>query len=213
MSDIILIAISLSIDALGVGFVYGIRRIFLPCTPKIIISSISALITLFALMIGSQLSRILPTSIAKIIGVIILLAMGVYLIAQSRKKNIKPDKIIKPKKTLPYKIIIRFLRLTIIYEPQSADINNSKKIEFTEAICIGITLSLDSLINGIGFSILGFNNLFLPLITAFCQYLFLTIGSFCGKKIVIKKPDTSKFITVSGIILVFIALTRLLNFK
>lgn len=212
MLTIILIAISLSIDALGIGITYGMRKISVPFIPKLIISLMSAIITFLSLTVGNQLKRILPEPFTKIIGILILLSMGIYLILQSKKTNFDNKLNIPQKKTSVYQIIIKSLNLTIkiIHEPQIADINNSKTIEFYEAFCIGFALSIDSIGSGIGLSILGFNNLFLPLATAICQYIFFTIGIFSGNKISKITPDNNKFVFISGIILILIALIRIL---
>lgn len=210
MLAIILIAISLSIDALGIGITYGMRKILVPFMPKIIISLMSALITFLSLMLGSQIQKILPPAFANLIGVSILLCMGTYLILQS-KKPIDENIDTIEKKSSVYEIIIKSLNLTIkiIHEPQIADINGSKKIELPEAFCIGLALSIDSIGSGIGLSILGFNNLFLPLATAICQYIFFTFGIFCGSKISKIKLDNNKFVFISGLIIIFIALIRI----
>ena len=212
MFAIILIAISLSIDALGIGITYGIRKIRVPLAPKLIISIMSAIITFLSLTAGSQLKKILPAPFANLIGVSILLAMGIYLICQSKKSSPEKNFDAKEKKSSVYQIIIKSLNLTIkiIHEPQLADLNNSKTIELPEAFCIGLALSIDSIGSGIGLSILGFNNFLLPLATAICQYIFFTAGIFSGKKISKITPDNNKFVLISGIILIFIALIRIL---
>ncbi len=83
MFTIILIAISLSIDAFGIGITYGIRKVIVPIMPKIIVSAISAFITFLSLSMGLQIQKFLPNLAAKIIGTLILFCMGIYLVFQS----------------------------------------------------------------------------------------------------------------------------------
>lgn len=212
MLAVFLIAISLSIDALGIGITYGIRKIIVPIIPKFIISLMSAVITFLSLSMGNQLQKILPDVFTKIIGILILLCMGIYLMHQSFKHNKIENNIQFKKKKSVRKIIIKSLHLTIkiIHEPQLADVNNSKRIELAEAFCIGTALSIDSIGSGIGLSMLGLNNFYLPVAVAVCQYVFLSLGIFSGSRISNINVDNSKFVFISGLILIFIAIVRVL---
>jgi putative Mn2+ efflux pump MntP len=80
-----ILAISLSIDALGAGIVYGMRGIIIPVPSKIIICFFSILYSGFAIYAGSLLSQILPSKIASYIGIGILSFLGLYMIIKVQR--------------------------------------------------------------------------------------------------------------------------------
>jgi putative Mn2+ efflux pump MntP len=86
--SIMILAISLSLDALGVGIVYGFRRVKIPLSSKLIISLFSILYSGLAIIIGKSLSSLIP-QFAKLCGVMILILMGIWIITQSLFNNKK----------------------------------------------------------------------------------------------------------------------------
>ena len=78
--SILLLAISLSIDAFSVGLIYGLRQIKITLPSKILIAVFSVIYTSAALFAGKSLSKVVPFSVSKKIGVSILITMGVWII-------------------------------------------------------------------------------------------------------------------------------------
>lgn len=95
MINYILLAISVSIDSLGIGITYGIRNTKIYFFSKIILFIISVLITSLAVFIGGLICTILPNNFANYIGVFILVFLGIWIIYQSfdkeNKNNIRND--------------------------------------------------------------------------------------------------------------------------
>lgn len=249
MLAVILIAISLSIDAFGIGTTYGMRKVKVKFMPKLIIALISFFITFLALSMGTQLQKILPDIITQIIGVGILFFMGASLILQSFKpednnNNNNQDSNPNPKKqndndsnqdlsskksnkknlARVYNINLKLfnLMIKIIYKPKQKKINSDNQVNqnnliqdqkilsLTESFYMGFALSIDSIGSGIGLSLIGYNNFYLPVATAICQYIFLSLGIFLGDKISNLKIDHRKFIFLSGLILIFFAALRII---
>ena len=93
MINYILLAISVSIDSLGIGLTYGIRNTKIYFLSKIILFIISILITSLAVFIGGLICAILPSNFANYIGIFILVFLGVWIIYQSfdKKDTIRAD--------------------------------------------------------------------------------------------------------------------------
>lgn len=89
MINYILLAISVSIDSLGIGVTYGIRNTKIYFFSKIILFIISILITSLAVSIGGLICTILPSSFANYIGIFILVFLGIWIIYQSFDKDSK----------------------------------------------------------------------------------------------------------------------------
>lgn len=88
------------------------------------------------------------------------------------------------------------------------DFNFSNLIDPKEAIVLGLALSLDSF--GIIYSLIDANCFLFPILISSFQILFLSLGSFCGRKLksISKFPD---FIYgfISGILLILIGLVKI----
>ena len=145
-----LLAISSSIDSLGIGITYSLRHTKLLKKSKIILFLISTFITFLSGIIGNILNNTFSTNICEFIGSALLLCMGIFIIIQSNEQEI------------------------------SFDFDNSNDISPKEAIFLGIALSLDSLCIGIGGSTIGINIYLFSVFVAILQYVFLSIGNYCG---------------------------------
>ena len=123
----LVLALSSSIDSLGIGITYGLRHIKLLKKSKIILFLVSIFITFSAGIIGNILKNTLSANICEFIGSAFLLCMGIFIIIQTNDKEV------------------------------SFDFDNSNDISSKEAIWLGLALSLDSLCIGIGGSTIGIN--------------------------------------------------------
>ncbi len=98
--------------------------------------------------------------------------------------------------------------LEVINNNTLADKDNSKNLSFKESICLGFVLSIDGITAAFSTGLM-FNNYILVLFFSFFITLFMfLIGNILGKKI--KSKGTSNFSWVSGIILLFLALTKII---
>lgn len=212
----IILAISSSIDSLGIGITYGIKNTKISSKAKIILLVISFLVTLIALYFGNIIKNIFNENITKFLGSSILVIMGIFILFQSLKKenvkNNKKDIIYLENETEKiYSFFIRFLGITIkiIKNPINSDLDNSKIIDSKESLFLGLTLSLDSFCIGIGGSIIGIDYKIFPFLIAIFQLSFLSIGNIFGRKLykLSNLPDNIWSI-MSGIILIFIGFTK-----
>ena len=75
----LLLAISSSIDSLGIGITYGLKKIELKKWSKIVLFSISILITFIAFLIGSIFKNLFNEKFFKLIGTLILVVTGLIV--------------------------------------------------------------------------------------------------------------------------------------
>lgn len=205
------LAISSSIDSLGIGITYGIKNTKITIFSKFILFMISLFISYFAIIIGKFINKFFSAQICNLISFLSLLLMGFWIILQSfntSKQNTNTNTKVKI-----YKFFIKSLGITIeiIKNPISSDLDNSKKIEAEESLYLGFALSLDSLCIGIGNSIVGATSLIFPIFVATFQFIFLSIGLILGKTInnVSNIPDNIWSI-ISGLLLIIIAISKLI---
>ena len=205
----VLLATSLSMDALGIGISYGLRSIKVPNLPKIIIGFISLLFTAIAIEIGNIIVLLLPDYLTKLIGAGMLAVLGMIIVIQAVWKNKKViSENTKKDKTWLWNIKSLGITVKITRAPEVLD-KNSNKMSVKESIYMGVALSIDSFGAGISSAVSGMNNLFVPIMVGVCQFVFLSFGIICGQKLTsFKRIDSDIFMVLSGALLIILAFVR-----
>jgi len=205
-----MVALSSSIDAFGIGTSYGIRKIKITGWALIIISAIAFIFSYASILFGNILLNILPVKVAKLIGILILIFMGVWIILQGNKKD---EKVKEYKPKTIFSLLIKSLGITIeiIRTPEKCDMDKSNKIEIMEAFYLGIAMSVDSIGAGIGSAVLGVDNILLPASICLFQLIFLSSGIIFAEKLVkLNINNNNIWIIISGSLLIIIAMIRLI---
>lgn len=176
-----LLAISVSIDSLGIGITYGIKNTRIPCMSKAILILTSLIITNIAICFGETIKYVLSSDIATLIGTVILICMGGYIIYNS---------LSNPEVTY--------------------DFDNSHNIDEKEALFLGVALSLDAFCIGFGGSIMGIGFSLFPLLVATFQIVFLTLGNTLGKRInKLTNLPNNIWSVISGFLLIGIGISKI----
>ncbi len=205
-------AISSSIDSLGIGITYGIKNTKITFSAKLILFIISLCVSTMSISIGNFISSFLPNLVCNIIGFLMLIFMGIFIIFQSFKKTNQTYYNEFNKQGKMYSFFIKPFGITIqiIKNPINSDLDNSKKIDAKEALYLGIALSLDCFCIGLGNAMLGITSFVFPLLVSIFQLVFLSCGLFLGIKLksITNIPDNIWSI-ISGLLLIFIGLSKL----
>lgn len=115
-------ALSATVDSWAVGMTYKAQKIKIPLAAKGMISLVSGMTALIAVLFGRLLSEILPIAAIQASGGTLLAVMGVKALWQIKKEK----------------------------EKTNYDLDLSQKIETWEAVWMGTVLSADSFLVGIG---------------------------------------------------------------
>ena len=182
-----ILAISSSIDSLGIGITYGLKNTIIPFSSKLILFVISLTISFASVLFGDLLSHYFSETFTNIFGSVLLLFIGIFVIFKGIFDNYKVDK-------------------------KYFDFNNSNLIDPKEAFVLGLALSLDSF--GIAFSssLISANSFLFPLLVSVFQFIFLSLGIWIGKNILKfnNLPDLL-YSVISGVLLIVIAFIRFYN--
>ncbi|HDX9589106.1 TPA: sporulation membrane protein YtaF [Bacillus pseudomycoides] len=199
-------AISSSIDNFGVGISYGIRRIRIQLFSNLLIAGICFLFSIVGIVFGRWVSTVLPETFPIIISVVLLALIGLRIILLTVQKK---DQVIKESNKKPKSI------KGILMNPESVDMNEPRYIGWGESILLGIALSANALVNGLGAGLLGLSPLTISLVTAFGSFITIWIGVSIGQKaanVRIGKFTLGQFGTIlSGVIILLIAFTQLFD--
>ncbi len=213
--SILLLAVSLSLDAFVVGLAYGFDKIKIPMISKLIICVFSIIYASLALVLGYSIISILTINIAKYIGIFILVFIGFWLIIKPyiRKNELRQinydGKITNLAciriKTL-FKIVFKSIEITIrvIDHLVEGDINKSGVIELKESFLLGFALSIDSIGVGIGCALSGFYSYLIPFAIGIFQFLFIWISClYSGNRFnKISRNNKKLFSIIPGVLLI-----------
>ena len=202
---ILAFAVSSSIDNLGVGISYGIRKIQIRIGPNILMAVICFLMSMAGISFGLWLSKILPGMLPVIFGAFLLFVIGIRIILLSvpRKKEVSKKESGETKKKASITGILR--------NPEVADVDKSGEIGWGEAILLGVALSANALTNGLGAGLLGLSPLAISITAAIGSFISVWAGVNAGVKLAdvrIGSFTLGQFGTIiSGIIILVIAFT------
>ncbi|UMZ72563.1 sporulation membrane protein YtaF [Natranaerofaba carboxydovora] len=172
--SLIILAFAVSIDGFAAGLAYGIKRIKIPVNSLLLISITSALAIWVSMSLGRIVAVIVTPNLAEIIGGIILVILGGWLVAQNINiLNFKGDDN-PPSNKLQ----------EILSEPSKADFDGSGVISGKEALILGIALAMDAMAAGFGASLIGFHSLWTPLFVGACKLLLIPLGIKLGRELI-----------------------------
>jgi putative sporulation protein YtaF len=222
--SLILLALAVSLDGFGVGITYGLRRIRIPFLSIAIISSCSGFIFWIAMQIGYYVSQFISPHLATIVGAGILIAIGIWAVLQIiRNKAVDGDPTSTMEEVLEKPtvdntevktiVLIEWKRLGLVIQilrkPSLADIDHSGIISASEAVLLGIALSLDAFGAGIGAAFIGFSSFLTALVIACSSGFFiatgLRLGIFYANRSWLKKLSF-----LPGFLLIIMGLMKLL---
>lgn len=203
---LLLLSISLSIDAFAIGTSCALSGIKTSWKSRFIICAISVLIMGVSILCGEILARFISQIAAKYIGCGMLCILGAYIIFGSFNKKSKPEK----KTSITFIVKPLGITINIIREPSLCDIDKSNSIDAKEACYIGTALSIDSIGAGVSMGVSGIGAISMAGLCGICQLMFLCAGLILGKKLrSIERIPQKAFTRASGIIIILIAVIKL----
>ena len=199
----ILFVISANIDNFAVGIAYGIKKIKIGILSSLIIAVISAVGTFLSMSFGLFLTNFLPSSVCSILGSLILIAIGLWIIGD--------DFIKKHRKTIhnTYNKNDFMQCIELLDHPEKADTDQSGNIDVKESVTLAFALAINNVGLGIGASIAGlsilFNTIFTFVFSLAAVVLGCRLGNGCFSKVL------GKYATlVSGLIIIGLGIYEIL---
>jgi len=190
---------SSSIDNLGVGLSYGVRKINVAFGKNLLIAIICFLMSMGGITFGVWLSTILPGMLPVIIGALLLFIIGIRIILLAKPQNeMDSNNEMQPKNVQD-----------ILRNPEEAHFKKSGEIGWGESVLLGVALSANALTNGVGAGLLGLSPLIISITAAIGSFITVWMGVKLGSKVADVRVGTftvGQFGTIiSGVILLIIA--------
>lgn len=177
----IFLALSASIDALGLGITYGIKNTKMSKAGNLIIFATLFCLSSFAVLVGHYISILFSPTFSVLLGSSLLILLGIYNIYKA-KNNVSTN----------------------------FDTDNSNYIDSKEAFMLGLAVAVDASCVSLGSGMIGLGSLILPIFMAIFHTFFVNCGNWVASTIVKKLKISNKFLSIlSGIILIFIGFLRI----
>lgn len=149
MGLIVLLAVSVSLDTLGIGMAYAISGIRVPFATRAVIGAVVGGLTLAAVAVGQTLGHRIPDMVIRFAGSAILMVLGSRMLWNALGEN----------KTADY------------------DRDHSHTLEPWEGVVLGVTMALDSVSAALGLAGYGVSAFAFPVLAAIASSLFFSLGS------------------------------------
>ncbi|MCM3270218.1 sporulation membrane protein YtaF [Paenibacillus elgii] len=202
-------AVSSSLDNLGAGISYGIRRIRVGVLSNLIIAMICFTFSESGILFGQWLSEVLPGILPVLISAFIMMVIGlrIVLLAIPRKQSTPPEEKEDQSDASSLKDLLQ--------HPEKADKDKSGSIGVGESVVLGIALSANAVTNGLSAGLMGLSPLAISLTAAQGSFITIWIGVVIGRKVAgvrIGSFTLGQFGTlISGVILLMIACNSLFD--
>ncbi len=185
----IFFALALNLDSFGAGVAYGARQIKVPVSSLCIISLISMAAISISMLGGQILLSVLPVSLGRQFGGLLLIAIGFWVLYQTRRSERRETEKKAGREEnsagRTIKIHIRPLGLVIqiLKEPVRADLDSSGVISPGEAFILGIALAMDAFAAGFAVSMLGFSIGITAMVVGLGHFFLTYLGIQAGRSI------------------------------
>ena len=199
---IFLISLANNLDNVGVRIAYSIRGIKITTPINLWISALTFVITFFAAVSGTRISGLLSKETSSIIAMVILVAIGSWMILQPyvTRKDKYPRMGDRDSD-------VGFL--DVLLDPEKADRDHSRNIDFKEATLLGIALSINNVGGGVSAGIMGLNTFWVGLFSALLSFLALWAGNYIAG-FCTKWNLSTKATVVAGVALIAIGIEQIL---
>ena len=195
-----LIALTNNFDNIGARIAYSIRGIKISISINLWISVITFVLSFLAAFSGKTISGALGKQFSSIIAMVLLTAIGSWMILEPWVKNWRSENRSRGNlKNIS----------DILLNPEHADMDNSKHIDFKEATLLGIALSLNNVGGGLSAGMLGLDSFLVGFLSAVLSFAALWAGNYVSS-FFIKLKIADKATVAAGLLLIAIGIEQIL---
>lgn len=188
--NLLSIVIAVSLDGLGVGIAYGMRKIRISFLALFVIMLCSGVIVLTSMFLGHFLRLFISPTVTSMLGSFILIALGLFVLCTLLRTSTKESYHVNENDKYKQKGKISHFK-AVILDPHHADKDESGSISATEAVVLGTALALDAFGAGLGAAMLGYSPIVTSVLIASMSGVFvftgINIGYFLSKSKVLTK--------------------------
>jgi putative sporulation protein YtaF len=183
LGTIFLLALACSLDNIGIGIAYGVRRLSIPFGTNLLIAVLTAGGTLMVMLGGHLVTRLIHPQTAILMGGVIIIVAGAWVVMQETvlRQPLRPPEELQliARKGVPE---VSFLKkiIMILDNPFIADRDFSGHIDLKEGFILGLALLLNNLPIGLVAGLLGLSPLLITLSLISLSILTIWVGITSG---------------------------------
>ena len=201
----LILVFALCTDTFVASLAYGANRVHVTWGKVALLNGICSGCLGLALGMGSLIDAFMPEDLTKIICFVCLFALGfVKLLDYSIKAFINRNCHIR--RNLSFNLSGLKVIVSIYGDPMAADWDNSKSLSWKETICLGLAMSIDSLVAG---TMAAFVDLPALLTVGTCFVMGMALmyaGLYAGRRLIAR--DGLDLSWLSGLLFIFLAFSR-----
>ncbi len=199
---IFFIALTNNFDNIGVRIAYSIRGIKISTLINLWISVITFIISFFAAISGTIISGFISKELSSVIAMLLLTAIGLWMIFEPylKKDADCTEEAIRQKKKNACHVLLN---------PQNADMDDSKHIDFKEATLLGIALSINNVGGGVSAGMIGLNSFWVGFLSAVLSFIALWAGNYVSE-FFIKWNISKKATVIAGLLLIVVGIEQII---
>lgn len=201
--SLIIMATAVSIDGFWGGFSFGLRKIRIKPFSLLVISFMSVICTMIAMLIGYNLKDFIPIEMAKYIGAGLLILLGILTLKESHKQDEElTNEKLKLSEFRP-KDLIKVLR-----NPLLSDIDKQNDIKPMEGTILGLAVAMDASIAAFTVSLMGINPYTTPFLFGLTHFVLIGLGNITARYSYVNRLG-QKLYFLPGVILMILGVLRL----
>ncbi|MBX6395453.1 MAG: manganese efflux pump [Alicyclobacillaceae bacterium] len=178
---VVLLALVSNLDNFGIGIGLGLQRVRLPWTSNALIAAVAALATALAVYGGHALAIVLPSHWANVLGGCMISLIGGWVSWTGRKNSQWEAAHRSAPRTAADRRPSSTSLFDILRAPASADVDQSGKISWHEALALGIAMGLNCLAGGFAAGMTGLPGFWAVVLTALFSYVLTGLGVSLGR--------------------------------
>lgn len=207
---VMLLGFAVSMDGFIAGIAYGLKNIKLPFSSLLIVGAVTIACTGTAMLGANYLEQFINPHIAILCGSLLLIGIGILSLFQEYLTKAIPSYEANNGAVSARQLTISIGRLviSIMAKPETADVDDSKRISPSEAVFLGLALGLDNMVATFAAALIGFLPAYTPLLMGTTQIVVLAAGTYVSACIVSERLK-KRFPYLPGLLLIVLGLLRL----
>lgn len=202
---ILLLGLTVSIDGFFAGVAYGMKKIRVPLTAFFIIGLVTFFCTSISVGSAFYVGQYIHPAFTISTGACLLIFIGLAGILKEYFSHTFDSKGSLRKITFS----CGHLMINIICQPEKADMDCSKRLNWLEALLLGLALGLDNMIAAFSIALTSPAAIYAPFLMGFIQTALVAAGILSASRI-FNESWRIKTRYLPGLILIVLGLVRLL---
>lgn len=206
---VIVMSIAVSLDGFVAGIAYGLKGIRMPVVSIAIVGVVTTICAAAAMVAANVLGSVINTQAAVTGGAVLLILIGLFSLFQEYLTKDIPSYQAEGEVTArKLSFSVGRLVISIVAQPETADVDKSNNISPLESVFLGLALGLDNMLAAFAAALMGWLPPAAPFMMGGIQMVVISAGLYASRRFVSDRLR-KRFPYLPGTILILLGLLRL----